>query len=75
MEEIKNEVWSCDELKAPSPDDFNMGFFKEKWQLVKGDLYQVKSNLFYSRKLEKSINSSFIALIPKSESLVDILDF
>ncbi|KAA3471418.1 LINE-1 reverse transcriptase isogeny [Gossypium australe] len=68
MEEIKNAVWSCDELKVPSPDGFNMGFFKEKWQLVKGDLYQMMSNLFYSRKLEKSINSSFIALIPKSES-------
>lgn len=75
MEEIKSTVWSCDELKDPDPNGFNMGFFKEKWHLVKGDLYLMMSNLFYSGKLEKGINSSFIALIPKLENLVDISDF
>lgn len=33
------------------------------------------SNFFHSRKLEKRFNSSFVAFIPKMESLIKISDF
>ncbi|KAK5837222.1 hypothetical protein PVK06_013032 [Gossypium arboreum] len=75
LEEIKEAVWSCDELKAPGLVGFNMCFFKGCWQLVREDLFNMMIEFFRTGKLKKSINSSFIALIPKTEHPNDISDF
>ncbi|KAA3489170.1 putative Transposon TX1 [Gossypium australe] len=44
----------------------------ECWEIVKLDLLGVMSDFFTSRKLDKSINSSFITLIPKVENPTEI---
>lgn len=75
MEEIKEVVWSYDENKAPGPDGFNLCFFRKCWEVVKEDLFEMMVKFFNSGKLEKSINSSFIALIPKNDNPQDILEF
>ncbi|KAH1129202.1 hypothetical protein J1N35_000580 [Gossypium stocksii] len=74
-EEIREAVWSCDKCKAPRPDGFNMCFFRKCWNTVKDNLYSMMSEFYNSRKLEKSVNCSFIALIPKMENLCEIADF
>ncbi|KAG4180245.1 hypothetical protein ERO13_A10G154625v2 [Gossypium hirsutum] len=66
IDDIKEAVWHCDESKAPGPDGLNLCFFRKSWEIVKEDLFRLMSNFFILGKLEKSINSSFITLIPVS---------
>ncbi|WRX16641.1 Reverse transcriptase domain - like 10 [Theobroma cacao] len=68
MEELKATIWSCDGSKAPRPSSFNFNFIKSSWTFIKKDLFDFISNFMFARKLEKSLNSSFIALIPKVQS-------
>lgn len=75
QEVIKEAVWSCEESKAPRSDGLNTCFFKKCWDVVKEDLYGMMSDFFRTGKLEKSMNSSFIALIPKTENPNEIADF
>ncbi|KAA3478413.1 LINE-1 reverse transcriptase isogeny [Gossypium australe] len=75
MGEIKEAVWSCDGFKALGSDGFNLCFLRKCWEIVKNDLFGLMSEFFIIGKLEKSINSSFITLIPKVENPIDISDF
>ncbi|KAH1040320.1 hypothetical protein J1N35_042063 [Gossypium stocksii] len=75
MEEIKEAVWSGNESKAPGLDGFNLCFFRKCWEIVKNDLFGLISEFFTTEKLEKSINSSFITLIPKVENPIEISNF
>ncbi|TYJ12132.1 hypothetical protein E1A91_A11G327600v1, partial [Gossypium mustelinum] len=45
------------------------------WETVKMDLFGLMTDFLISEKLEKSINLSFITLIPNMESPNEILDF
>ncbi|TYG88300.1 hypothetical protein ES288_A12G011200v1 [Gossypium darwinii] len=74
-EEIREAVWSCEELKAPGPDGFNMCFFRNCWNTIKKDLFRMMTDFYWSSKLERSINCSFIALILKMENPSEIADF
>ncbi|KAK8366429.1 hypothetical protein V6Z12_A02G119900 [Gossypium hirsutum] len=64
IEEIRDAVWSCNDVKVPGPDSFSME-----------DLVGMMSNFFLSGKLEKIINSSSITFIPKTESSIEIFNF
>ncbi|KAA3474236.1 non-LTR retroelement reverse transcriptase-like, related [Gossypium australe] len=61
-------------IKLEEP--FSMEEIKEAcWEIVKHDFFEVMYEFFTSRKLEKSINSSFITLIPKVKNPTEISDF
>ncbi|KAK5802316.1 hypothetical protein PVK06_029904 [Gossypium arboreum] len=75
MEEIKEAVWSCDKSKVLEPDGFKLCFYRKCWEIVKHDLLGLMSDFFTFGKLEKSINSSFIILIPKVENPTKISEF
>ncbi|KAF5450369.1 hypothetical protein F2P56_030729 [Juglans regia] len=51
--------------KAPGPDWFFMGFFQTCWEVLKDDLMKVFQEFYSDRKFEKSLNATFLALIPK----------
>jgi len=51
--------------KAPSPDGFNVDFFKACWNIVKQDILDVVEDSRMSRTILKVLNTSFISLIPK----------
>ena len=53
--------------KAPGPDGLTVEFFKACWDLVKLDVWAVVENWRRSSYILKSLNSTFIALIPKEE--------
>lgn len=38
IEEIKEEIWDCDESKASRPDGYDFNFFKHSWAIIKEDL-------------------------------------
>lgn len=53
--------------KSPGPDGFTNEFLKAAWNTIKGDMYNL-CNAFYTSNLSlKSINCSYITLIPKMD--------
>jgi hypothetical protein len=75
----EKEVWEVikgiDRDKAPGLDGFSMAFFQECWDVIKGDLMAVFSEFHDRGEFVKSINSTFIALIPKVYGAKEIKDF
>jgi hypothetical protein len=75
----EREVWKVikgmDGDKASGPDGFFMAFFKECWEVIKGDFMAVFSKFHERGKFVKCINSTFIALIPKVHGAKEIKDF
>jgi hypothetical protein len=75
----EKEVWEVikgmDRDKAPGPDGFSMAFFQECWNVIKGDFMAVFSEFHDRGEFVKSINSTFIALIPKSQGAKEVKDF
>jgi hypothetical protein len=52
-----------------------MAFFQECWEVIKGDFMTVFSEFHDRGEFVKSINSTFIALIPKVHGAREIKDF
>lgn len=50
-------------------------FLKTCWDVVQNDLLEMMREFYLSGKLDRSINSSFIALIPKNKNPVEISEF
>jgi hypothetical protein len=75
----EREVWEVikgmDRDKAPGPDGFSMAFFQDCWGVIKGDFMAVFAEFHDRGEFVKSINSTFIALIPKVHGAKDIKDF
>ncbi|XP_077228456.1 uncharacterized protein LOC143861414 [Tasmannia lanceolata] len=64
-EEIENVIRFCDGDKSPGPDGFNGQFFKSFWYLIGDEVCSAILDFFKKGKLLKSVNSTFICLIPK----------
>ena len=52
-------------LTAPGPDGMSLIFYKSFWHIVGGDVTTVVLNALNSGVVPESLNSTFIALIPK----------
>lgn len=66
---------SCNGNKAPGPDGFNMNFLQTFWVLLKVDIIEIFNEMHHSGKFVKSLNSTFISLIPKRSGANDFRDF
>jgi len=75
LDEIKEVVWDRDSYKSPGPDGINFVFIKEFWPELKDDILRFVSEFHCNGKLSKGINTTFIALIPKVDSLSDLMIF
>ena len=74
-EEILQVVSDLEGDKAPGPDGFTMAFYQHCWRVVGEDVLAVFDEFFHHCKFEKSLNATFIALIPKKNLASDIRDF
>ncbi|GJW03090.1 RNA-directed DNA polymerase, eukaryota [Tanacetum coccineum] len=74
-EEIKRAVWDCGTEKAPGPDGFTFGFYRQFWYLIENDVYKAVMYFFSHGEIPKGCNSSFIALIPKIPGANVVKDF
>ena len=74
-EEILQVASDLDGDKAPSPDGFTMAFYHHCWRVVEKDVLIVFEEFFHYCKFEKSLNATFIALIPKKNDVSNISDF
>jgi hypothetical protein len=61
--------------KAPGPDGFTMAFFQKCWRIVEDDIMAFFGEVFEFCKFEKSLNATFISLIPKKVNALNIHDF
>ena len=64
-EEILQVVSELEGDKAPGSDGFTMAFYHHCWKVVEKDVLAVFEEFFHHCKFEKSLNATFIALIPK----------
>uniref|UniRef100_A0A2N9G249 Reverse transcriptase domain-containing protein n=1 Tax=Fagus sylvatica TaxID=28930 RepID=A0A2N9G249_FAGSY len=61
--------------KSLGPDGFSMAFFQKCWAIVKDDVMAVLHEFHAHGNFEKSINATFIALIPKKPGALECKDF
>jgi hypothetical protein len=73
--EVREVINKMDRDKAPGPDGFSLAFFQDCWEVVKGDFMAVFADFHTHGKFVKSINSTFISLIPKFHGAKEIKDF
>jgi hypothetical protein len=62
-------------LKALGPDGFNAGFFQKNWELVGPEVCQAILYSLNNGVISNDLNSTFIALIPKSKHPSGVTDF
>ncbi|GJW45828.1 RNA-directed DNA polymerase, eukaryota, partial [Tanacetum coccineum] len=74
-EEIKGAVWDCGLDKSPSPDGFTFGFYRRYWSLIEDDVVEAVNHFYNNGFCHKGGNSSFIALIPKTQGAKLVKDF
>jgi hypothetical protein len=74
-EEVRKVVSAMNGDKVSGPDGFSMAFFQACWDILSLDIMKVFYD-FHARGLfEKSLNVSFISLIPKIPSVNSLKDF
>ena len=61
--------------KSPGPDGFPMAFFQACWGTLKLDIMVLFHHFHVTGLFEKSLNATFIALIPKKAAAVEVKDF
>jgi hypothetical protein len=75
IEEIDGIVLDMPNDKAPGPDGFNSLFFKKAWPIIRFDMYKLCQDFFLQKADLKSINSSYITLVPKKDNPESVNDF
>uniref|UniRef100_A0A2N9IB59 Uncharacterized protein n=1 Tax=Fagus sylvatica TaxID=28930 RepID=A0A2N9IB59_FAGSY len=75
----EDEVWGVVRNmagdKAPGPDGFSLAFFQSCWDIIKQDVMNVFHDFHASRNFVKSLNVTFLALIPKKPGAQECKDF
>lgn len=77
---ITNEEIECTDFqlgphKAPSLDGIPAFFYQEFWRIVKNDIINSSPAFFHSDFLLKSLNHTYITLIPKDPYLEEVSRF
>lgn len=62
-------------LKSPRPDGFSAGFYQRHWSIVENEVTEAISNILNNEGILYSINSTFLALIPKKGNASMVSDF
>ena len=61
--------------KSPTLDGFSMAFSQSCWSILKSDIMDVLHNFHEQVVFERSLNVSFLALIPKKSDAMEVKDF
>ena len=74
-EEVIQVLREMEGDKALGPDGFTMAFFQKCWSVVEKDVMDVFDYFNRHSMFERSMNASFLTLIPKKCNVVNIKDF
>ena len=61
--------------KAPGPDGFTLAFFHHCWDVVEKEVLDSLQEFYVYEEFERSLNSTFVVLIPKKVGVSDVKDF
>ncbi|RVW65596.1 putative ribonuclease H protein [Vitis vinifera] len=61
--------------KAPGPDGFTLAFWHFCWDFVKDEIMGLFKDFFERGKFVRSLNTTFLVLIPKKGGAEDLTDF
>nr|GEV37090.1 RNA-directed DNA polymerase, eukaryota [Tanacetum cinerariifolium] len=75
VEGYENSKFFMDENKSPGPDEFTFKFFRKYWDTLGSDFYAAVEWFFEHFMFARGCNSSFIALIPKTQDPKFVSDF
>ena len=64
-DEVFSAINSTNGDKAFGPDGFTIAFFQKCWEVIKKDVMRFLHEFHMEGSFEKSLNASFIALVPK----------
>ena len=73
--EIEKAVYQLGPYKALGPDGIPTFFYEEYWSIVKQDTLNSVHAFFHSSSLLKSLNQTFLTLIPKVNIPEDVSQF
>ena len=74
LQEVEQAKAQLKDRKSPGPDGFTTNFFHYFWEQIKMEVWELVEE---SRKLHwilPSLNSTFLALIPKEENSSTLVD-
>ena len=74
-EEIIAALREVEGDKAPGPDGFTITFFQKCWCVIEEDVMAFFANFHSQCVFEKSLNATFLCLIPKKINAINIKDF
>ncbi|XP_074288785.1 uncharacterized protein LOC141613942 [Silene latifolia] len=74
-EEVQQAVFSIPKDKAPGPDGYSSGFFRDTWDLIGKDFYAAVVDFFNTSQLLQQINATNITLIPKCDRPTSVKQF
>lgn len=74
-DDVKHALYNIEETKAPGPDGYTSGFFKEAWGRIGAEVTTTILDLFQSGKLLKQVNSTSLCLVPKCEQPEGVTQF
>ena len=74
-EEVVKVLQEMEDDKTPSPNGFIMAFFQKCWSVVEKDVMTFFYYFHRSSEFERSLNASFLSLIPKKNNALNIKDF
>jgi hypothetical protein len=75
QEEIESIILDLPSDKAPGPDGFNNLFFRRAWHIIRDDLFKLCTDFFNHEVDLKSVNHSYITLVPKIDNPEKVSDF
>ena len=73
--EVKSAVFNMSPFKALGPDGFQAYFFKEYWEIVGTEIWNIVRSAFLGEFLNPSIMETLIVLIPKIDNPTFMKDF
>ena len=75
MEEVLTTLLDLNGDKALSPNGFSMVFWQFSWDFVKEEIMGFFKEFHENNMFVRSLNSTFLVLVPKNENVADIKDF
>ena len=73
--EIHTTLMEMNRDKAPSPDGFTVAFWQNAWDFTKEEIMDMFKEFHEHSSFLKSLNNTFLVLIPKKSGAEDIGDF
>ena len=73
-EEVFISLHELNGEKATGPNGYTVAFWQFNWETVKGEVMTTFKDFFISGKFVKSLNSTFVVMVPKKEGADDFKD-